>query len=308
MATSGSVNFAITRNDILKHALLKIGAIAADETPTNAEYADAAITLNMMLKAWGSSFYLWGQQQATLFLQSNTHQYALGPSGAHGTHSYTRTTISADEASGQTVLSVTSETGMSASDYINIVLDDGTSHWTTIASVGTLTVDDALPSAASSGNSVYFYTTKMHRPLRLIKAYLSDLSTSNQDLPVDIIDRDRYFEIYDKTQDSTPNMVYYDPQLTNGQLYTNYEQTNMNEHLKLIYQRPLEDFDASTDNPDVPQEYYEQLVYGLAIRLAPEYGLESGRRRQLLQEAQLLGIGVMGFYQDSPRRVSPTYF
>ena len=68
----------------------------------------------------------------------------------------TSTTLSTNEASGQTELSVTSESGFSASDHIGIALNDGTQHQTTIASTaaGTITVDDALPSAADSGKAV----------------------------------------------------------------------------------------------------------------------------------------------------------
>lgn len=68
----------------------------------------------------------------------------------------TSTTLSAPEASGQTVLSVTSETGFAAGEHVGIILDDGTEHQTTVASTaaGTITVDDALPSAAASGNAV----------------------------------------------------------------------------------------------------------------------------------------------------------
>lgn len=309
MATSGSVNFTVNRDEIIKHALLKIGAIAADETPDSPDVTDAARVLNMMIKTWNANgLQLWVQQRATLFLETATHQYSLGPTGDHGTHSFTRTTISADEAGGQTTISVTSESGMTVADYIGIVLDDGTVHWTTIASLATLTITAALPSAAASGNSVYFYTTKMHRPLRILYAFTRDQLT-NTDEPVEIIkDRAKYFGIYDKTNDSNPTRIYYDPQLTNGVLYTNYEQTNVDETLELVYHRPIEDFDASTDNPDFPQEWYEPLVYGLALRLAPDYGKNVTERQELIREAEVLGINIKGFYQDGPQKIIPTWF
>mgnify|MGYP001597580572 FL=1 len=309
MATSGSVNFSDTRDDIIKDALVKIGAIAADETPAAADVADSARALNRMIKTWNANgLQLWIQKRATLFLERAKHQYNLGPTGDHATHSYTRTTLSADEAAGQTILSVTSETGMTVADYIGIVLDSGVSHWTTISSLATLTVASALPTAAASGNSVYFYTSKMHRPLRLLYAWTHDVLT-NADIPVEIWkDRASYFQIYNKTNDTAPTRIYYDPQLTNGVLYTNYEPLVMNETLELSYHRPIEDFDAATDNPDFPQEWYEPLVYGLALRRAPDYGLSVAERTALFREAELLGINIKGFYQDSPQKVIPTRF
>lgn len=52
--------------------------------------------------------------------------------------------------------------------------------------------------------------------------------------------------------------------------------------IELVIQEPLEDIDDGTDDLDFPPYYEEALVYGLAYRLAPEYGLS-------LQERQLLG-------------------
>lgn len=63
------------------------------------------------------------------------------------------TTISINEASGQTVISVTSVSGFSANDTVRITLNDASIHQTTVASVGVgeITIDDALPSAADAG-------------------------------------------------------------------------------------------------------------------------------------------------------------
>lgn len=66
------------------------------------------------------------------------------------------TTISANEAAGQTILSVNSTAGMSTTsgkNGIRIYLDDFTYHQSTIVSIGagTVTIANALPSQASSG-------------------------------------------------------------------------------------------------------------------------------------------------------------
>lgn len=68
----------------------------------------------------------------------------------------TSTTLSGNEASGQTVLSVVSETGFSANDPIGITLNSGAMHVSTVASTtaGEITINDALPSDADSGNTV----------------------------------------------------------------------------------------------------------------------------------------------------------
>lgn len=77
------------------------------------------------------------------------------PPGRVCTHNFS-TTISANEASGQTTLSVTSNTDMAADDFVAILLNTGSYHYSYIGStgVGTITINDALPSAADSGNEV----------------------------------------------------------------------------------------------------------------------------------------------------------
>ena len=67
------------------------------------------------------------------------------------------TTLDTAEAAGQTVLGVTATTGFAADDEVEIDLDNNTTWKTTIASVSagvSITVNDALPSAAASGNLV----------------------------------------------------------------------------------------------------------------------------------------------------------
>lgn len=313
MATSGSVNFSVTRDDIIKASLRKIGQLAGGEVPNADDLNDAAFALNMMIKAWGANgLQLFAQQQATLFLEKGDHEYLLGPSGDHGTHSYTSTEIKVAAIAGATTIDVDSTSGMAASDYIGFVLDSGSSYWTTVSSVtdsDTVVIPaSGLPSAAAVDNKVYFYRTKMHRPLRIVEAFLRDLS-DNTDTPIQILwDRKDYFDIYDKFTDAPPTRIYYEPLLTNGKLYTNYEQTNVNEVLKLVYQRPAEDFDAANDNPDFPQEHYEKLVYGLALRLAPDYGIPASLRNALIVEAGLFGINVDGLYGYGPSKMSPTWF
>lgn len=67
------------------------------------------------------------------------------------------TTLSGNEALGQTTLSVTATTNFTVGEPVVIELNSGIFFQTTIASIGagTITVDDALPSAANSGNLVY---------------------------------------------------------------------------------------------------------------------------------------------------------
>lgn len=68
------------------------------------------------------------------------------------------TTLAAAAAQFATSVQVSSVTGFIYLSDIGIVLDDGLTHWTHIlsdCSTTTLTLNDRLPSAAASGNTVY---------------------------------------------------------------------------------------------------------------------------------------------------------
>ena len=77
--------------------------------------------------------------------------------GAPDSPTHSETTLDAAELPGQTVLSVTATTDMTAGDSIMVEMDDGTFHLSTIASFSagdTVTIADATPYKAASGNKV----------------------------------------------------------------------------------------------------------------------------------------------------------
>jgi len=286
MATSGSKNFTITRSDIITSALEKIGEYDIGEVPSGADTSSASRALNLMIMAWltkGADLFL--RETVTIFLQPQQQSYLLGPSSTdHATTSYVETTLSAAEAAAQTVISVTSETGMTVADNIGIKLDDDSIHWSTIASLAPLTINDALPSGAASGNKVYAYTTKSYRPQKIVYAYRRD--TSSQDTPVDLIGEIAYRGLSDKASEGPVNQAWYHPTLTNGTLYTwPVDGGSSVDKLIIVQQVRPDDFDANADNPEFPVEWGEALVYGLADRVAPSYGIPRNDRLLLKAEA-----------------------
>jgi len=64
-------------------------------------------------------------------------------------------------------------------------------------------------------------------------------------------------------------------------------------YIRLVYQRPYEDFDASTDEPDFPQEWFDAIKFGLADRLAPEYGVPIVDRNDIKNRAMQLKLDAL---------------
>lgn len=122
------------------------------------------------------------------------------------------------------------------------------------------------------------------RPLRILQAFYRDGSS---DTPVEIVSRQSYWELGDKSAEGIPTQIYYDPQLTLGTLYV-YNPADANSAgnaLHLIYHRPFEDLDTITDDFDFPQEWYLPLEYTLAADIATRNGITQGRINFLTAKA-----------------------
>ncbi len=307
MTTSGSYNYSITRADIFQEAYEIAQSLDPGETLSASDVAAANRKLNLMVKAWmAQGIHLWAVQEATLFMADDTISYSLGPTGTHCTASYVHTTLSTDEALGSTSIGITSATGMSASDNIGIVLDDGTIHWTTISGAPstTTTIVSGLASAATAGNVVFAYTSKIQRPLRIIKDTIYRRNIDNNDTPVELISRSEYAQLSSKMSEGKPIQVFYEPTLTNGTLKVWLSPDSVTDVLRFSFERPIEDFDSTADNPDFPIEWGEAICYNLADRLSIGLGCSPVLRAQIKADAiDKLNI-AMGF----DREVAPMFF
>ena len=301
MSSTNSYNFTITRDQLITDSLLYIGAIAEGETPSANAVTEASRLLNMMVKLRAADgMPLWALKRATILPVTDVSSVNTT---SHIVSTYDETTLSAAEAASQTQLSVTSSSAMTAADQIGIELDDGTMHWTTINSVDSsvlITVATALPTAASSGSHVYSYTAstdRIVRPLRVIAANVLN-TTSESSWELECIDQQTYYQIGSRTSDGTPNQLYYEATLGSATadptssttwygVFFIYPRFNGGDHvIEFTYHRPFQDFDASTDNPDFPQEFYLPLMLELAALLGPKYGVDRDERRALFAEAK----------------------
>lgn len=310
MTTSGSVDFAVNRDQIITAAAAELGIIAEGETPSANLISDFALRLNSWVKSlMAQGAKMWAVKQATLFLAVGESTYSLGSTGDHCTNTYVQTTLSTDEAISSTSLSLTSTTGMSASDNIGIVLDDGTIHWTTISGApgAPTTIATGLASAATSGNAVFAYTTKINRPQRIVDDAANWHSLAGNDTPARIVSREEYTRHPNKTTQGKIVEIFYDKQLANGVLKVWPTPDNATDVLQFWYERILEDFDASANTPDFAIEWTEALILGLATRMAPSYAgktLSSVERQELKVAADTALMIAMNYDKEDV----PVYF
>lgn len=287
MATSGSVDWTVTRDEIIK-AAYRLVVSDEDFTPTTNQTNNAALLLNGIVKSYNASLGmpLWALNYAFILPVSGTYAATIG--SGHVTASYTRTTLSADSAANDTTIDVTSASGISSTYYIGVELDDGDMHWTTVngaPSGTTVTLTAGVASAASSGNNVYCYQTKLNRPLRIVQAYsiVGDVLSSTSDIPVTMVTTEEYLKLSNKSQEMYPLYLNYEPLLTGTVKF--WPRFSNGERVVVIrYHRALEDFDATGDTPDFPQEWNLPLIYELAVALAPTYNVEVTKLSTLRKE------------------------
>jgi len=297
MARSGSYDFALNRDNLIRQALIEAHIVDYFTTPDAPLVAQTANLMNLILKEWqADGLHLWANKTFTLFLETDKTQYSLGPTGDHATESYVETAMRVAGVATDTTLEVDSTTGMTAADYILVVQDDGTLHKTTISSVtdsDTLVLTSGLASATAIDQPIYTYTTKIQRPLRIIDAVLRN--SSNIDISIDLVSRAEYWNLSQKTTESTPNLVWYDPKLDDGKLYVYPEPTDVTDSLEIYAQFPFDDMDSATDDLGFPSEWQNCVVLETAYRTAARFGMHKDIIQQLLFSARESKERVMSF-------------
>lgn len=275
MALSASFNHSATAAQIIQRALEDIGVVKSGESVDSDDQSVALARLNDIAKQWSNpsdeapGLKVWLRKFVYVFLGKGDRTYSLGPSGDKATESYSSTTIGADEAALQTVISATTETGMTVADVIGVVLDSGEIHWTTIASLAPLTITVAIPTAAATGNIIYWYTTGLlFQPVEILTAQLRD--SNGKDTPLGIFRgmayREFENEVPDKTTESDPVAVLYEPKRVLGLLTLDSAAKYTTKVLRLLVLSPADDLDSVSDEVCFPQIWFAALEWETAKR------------------------------------------
>lgn len=277
MATSGSTNYSRTRDNLIDTSLKLLGVLGEGETASANAVTDMAVLLNSMIKGWQAiGINLWREDEAVVFLTDSTAEYSLYSSGDRASAEIIKTELSVAGATSDTTITVDSVTSMATSDKIGVELDDNTIDWSTISSIDTtnktITMAAGLGGAAAVNNNVYVYTTILSRPMDIVSARL--LYDNGIERELRKLGRKEYFQLPNKTIEGKPVAFYFSPQLDRGKLYLWPTPDSVADRLRITYIRTIEDFDASTDDPDFPQEWLEAIAYNLAVRAAPMYGID----------------------------------
>jgi len=175
-----------------------------------------------------------------------------------------------------------------ASEALNMLVkawqSDGMPLWA--MSEYTITLTDAVNS--------YTISPKL---LKVTQA-LNRNTDTNIDIPMRIVTRDEYNRLGNKTTSGNPIIVWCNPNLDDTTVKVFPTPTAVeaaDNTIILTYQKEFSDFDASTDTPEFPKEYFDALKFALASRLSYEYGMDVQDRKQLFEQAMMLKQDALSF-------------
>lgn len=295
MATTGIANFTLTRDDVIKASLRLLRELGAGAVPTIEDYLNCNQALNIVLKAWQvRSIPLWKLVEIEFPLISGVTAY---PIGLLGGRVVTEGLVIGSPGSG----------GIDGTYFANVLDDVNALLSTTVqytVTNGELTsIEVANPFNESGGYidpyldtgigpefpptawvDIYLAGTQGLRPVRFRDAWLR-IDSTGQDIPLSQIARQDYNQFGQKSQPGVPNQYWYDPKLDTGILTVYNAPSDLLRTFHGIVQIPIFDMVSTTDNFDLPQEWFQAVKWGLADELSLEYGCPPDVRGEVAAKA-----------------------
>lgn len=127
-------------------------------------------------------------------------------------------------------------------------------------------------------------------PTKLLQAWSVDGATDNNSRTEMNIVADQDFNILpSNTSGGQTIQMAYQPKINYGIIRiwpTPDSYVEDNETITIVYESPIEVFTAATQTMDLPEEWYEALIRGVASNWAPAWGIPLEDRKMLTTEAE----------------------
>lgn len=282
MTTSGSVDFSMTRNELIKYAYVYANGIDPDDTPDNTLIDIANFTLNTIVKRLSAKYPLWGLIDYTIPLYDEKQSYTIGPSGNKDVPRPIKITQGRRVVNNSTTENPIE--GVARTEYMGL----------------------PLKSSVSPVN-MYYYDPQLVQGVLYVWGVSGTASVSLTDGATDqwtdspTTPNEYYYTGADITAEPT-YVIVNGTELTEGTIgslasgeYVWGDQDTLGTDTLYVYQtsdpdaqvsgwikaltsqpdkiiitcsRPLDDFDDADNTPDFPQESYEMLLFTLAAKLS----------------------------------------
>jgi hypothetical protein len=282
MAFGTTSDATITRDQLITLALKKVGALGDGVTTPAEMFQDTLLELGLLVHELSArGIYLHAQTVASLTLQANIFVYAIAQGlptamqellAASYRDGYAEDTpIDVLDRVGYERIGNKTQTGNPAAVY----LSDGLT-----LSSRTLTVWPML----STVNTQSVVTGSDAQAYKCIRGHVGE----SANYPITGANWRLYWELGGSSPATWASGTSYEaPQL-----------------LRLTYRRPLYDFDAEGDNPDLPQAHGTMLMYLLMSRIGRGYGCSLAECNDFKQEAFEI---MAGTFKRTMQKQTTTY-
>lgn len=278
MATGTSSDFALTRNGVIESALRKIGALRRGSILNASQLADGVQALNLIIReedARGTqqAKNLWALDEKTLKLQAKGFVYNV-----------------ADD-------------GLSAGivDLVSVFYRDSSGDDVPMK-ILTTEQYEAISAKDDTGDpeKVYLKRNKdLERQLLYVWPALSSVATTSEVIGSD---GENYrcmlahtSAAINKPISGTSYRLFWEQAGTSGSAWITATAYTNGEVIRYVFKRPLYDFDAAEDNPDMPQGWGRYLTFRLAYDLSFEYSIAIEER-----------VLIKGEYKDARNEIFPS--
>lgn len=290
MATSGNYTITVNKTTLIEDALREAGVIDDYESVAGTMYDFMGRRLNQLIKHLQTKgLHLWRMVDCTLLLEEDKIEYTLGPSGDRFAEDMVRTVTTDDVAIAGTTYTISSSSGMTVSDVVAIEMDDGELHWDTIATIPdstSITVSTGPTTAATSGATVYSYTSLAPKPLRITEAYLVMQDNEDSHTPLNIVSREEYMRLNSKNTASNPVDIYFRPDIDNSYLKVWPTSDDNIQRIVMSCQLPFETMDTSTNTLAMPDWWQQPLHLSLSYIAARKYRAPEEVARRLDKDSK----------------------
>ena len=84
--------------------------------------------------------------------------------------------------------------------------------------------------------------------------------------------------------------------------------SSINDFVRITYERPIEDIDDKADNLDMPVEWLQAIIYGLAARLSDDYDAPVQKVQSVILKAGIFLDNILGWdEEDSSITLQPDF-
>lgn len=254
MATSGSYDWTLTRDEIIARALRILGQLSEGDTASASQVTEFAEALEMIVKdLYNERIFLWGTEWITKTLTASDE--------VTGTDSEVYTCI-------RSHTSASSNKPITGADYL--------SYWKLTGSTG------GVWATATSYSSIGDFTPDTDTR-DIAQAFIRE--SDGTDRLLTIAPFSEYLKIHDKSITGTPDYLFLDKQLS-PKVYI-YEQPDSTDYIiNYLKVRILEDFDSSSTNFDGPTNWLRALPWMLADEKSMDYAIPREDRLDIERKAE----------------------